>query len=363
MKIGILTLPLHTNYGGILQAWALQTVLERMGNQVEVFGLKEESAIRPILWSKRLVLKILGRYKGPCCIEYIKKSNGVNLKRFVADNIHTREIKGLNFLCSEEYDLIIVGSDQIWRKDYIRGLWKCTDYSDAFLNLEALQIPRISYAASFGLGDWQFDKETTRKIKKALDSYIAISVRENSAKEELWDQLNLEVQNVIDPTLLLNSSLYINKFDIDTNKKSNNLVSYILDDCSEKREIIEILCSKNKLKNKELNRDILKDKKIPVKDWLTSIANAEIIVTDSYHGCIFSIIFRKRLVFIKNMSRGNTRFDTLIDWFGIDNNCVSSKEDLLNKDFALPTDIDVRLDKLMKESMSFLNNSIAKIKE
>ena len=138
MKIGILTLPLHTNYGGILQAYALQTVLERMGHNVVVFDTDKRLSLpkSPLTYVKRLVMKLFRKNSIP--IFYEKKRNRTypiiskHTQCFIDKYVHRYIAKHLEDIKENDVDAIIVGSDQIWRPIYFRSPdWAKTE--DAFL--------------------------------------------------------------------------------------------------------------------------------------------------------------------------------------------------------------------------------------
>lgn len=142
MRIGILTLPLHTNYGGILQAYALQTVLERMGHEVVVFDTPNKNFLPP-LWklplsfSRRIVLKFLGKTNRVFIERYNNKVRSVitqHIQPFIDTYIHRKEIRSFKDLKQEDYDAIIVGSDQVWRIIYFPGLWLGQPIENAYLD-------------------------------------------------------------------------------------------------------------------------------------------------------------------------------------------------------------------------------------
>ena len=133
MRIGILTLPLHTNYGGILQAYALQTVLERMGHEVVVFDTPNRMPLPPLkdipkCFLKRIVKKLLGRNQ-KIFYEYYQNKKVIpvitqNTQRFINSYIHRKEIRNFKELDGETYDAIVVGSDQVWRPLYFIPGWR-----------------------------------------------------------------------------------------------------------------------------------------------------------------------------------------------------------------------------------------------
>lgn len=143
MKIGILTLPLHTNYGGILQAYALQTVLERMGHNVVVFDTPNK-VFMPPLWKlplsliKRTLFKCLGKGNRIFIEHYYNRINPIicqNIQPFIDNNIKRKEIRKFTDLKSKDYDAIVVGSDQVWRAIYFPMWGKDNQYKMPFCHL------------------------------------------------------------------------------------------------------------------------------------------------------------------------------------------------------------------------------------
>lgn len=367
MKVGILTLPLEANYGGILQNWALQTILTRMGHNVVTFQKIETRhhlpIVMPLIWTLRLIRKSLGRkdivifpdrhYKR------IKEKRAGAIENFKKKKINLYPIKSVSDIPIEQYDTIIVGSDQIWRKKFFETMWNSDIVTNAFLSTFInSSVKRISYAASFGLNDWQFDEKDTKIIIKSLDRFDAISVREISGVPLLNDICGIKAQNVCDPTLLLTAEDYISLLDLKI-KKNIGIVSYILDHTDFSKHLISQFIQKKKLAHTELH-SIREDGTIPsIEEWLTYIASADMVITDSFHGCMFSIIFRKPLVFIGNENRGNARFDTIIEKFNLLNNLVSSENTIdTDKSYSLPSNIEENIKLYREKSMEFLSNNL-----
>lgn len=369
MKIGILTLPLHINYGGILQAWALQTVLSRMNHDVSVFGIRPESPhsyyTLPFVWLLRLIRRIQGVSNVPIFSE-IKNRRVHNrlygdIKTFISSRVNTKIIKGLNAIPENSYDAIVVGSDQIWRREYISYLWRSKNPAEAFLSsFNCRKADRIAYAASLGVDFWDFSDCDTINIKEALSRFKAVSLREISAGNVLEQATGISASFVIDPTMLLKSEDYVECLGLHVDETAtHHLVSYILDSNSESERLISKIVTSRGLSHKELNLNKTGNRLLSVEEWVESIANAEMVITDSYHGCVFSIIFNKPLVFIYNEARGNARFASLIATFGIQNNCLESIDEYdSSKTYCLPENIHSKLDILRIQSMSWLSKSL-----
>lgn len=367
MKIGILTLPPDLNYGGILQAWALKTVLNRMGHDVEVFKpepLKGRPAYQmPLVWGFRLVNKLLRHSTTPIFAEKHSRIESKRrfgaIRKFITDNLPLRIIPQITNLPYSDYDGIVVGSDQIWRKIYIEELWRTKTLSNVFLKQVPSSIRKIAYAASFGVDKWQFNPETTSDISVALNDFKAVSVREKSAVNLLKDNAEIDVEFVLDPTMLLEAKDYLHELNLSISDKPSGVVSYILDANSATEDLINQLTTSTGLTHTELNNTNPSEAKRSIEEWLSGIASASIVVTDSFHGCVFSIIFRKPLLFLGNEHRGNTRFDSLISTFGLHPNLINRENPYdPSKSYSLPADIDEKLQILRNSSTSFLLKSL-----
>lgn len=369
MKIGILTLPLHTNYGGILQAWALQTVLQRMGHDVEVFGIKPQNGrmwyLMPLVWGSRIIRKCIGRYHSDIFIEHWQqREERHKFKRihsFTNNHINLRIIDSLRSVNDALYDGIVVGSDQIWREVYIHFLWQCESPEFAFLyHLRDKDLLKFAYGASFGIDNWTFNQATTSKIRQALSRFESISVRETSAINLLKENVGLNSTQVCDPTMLISAEDYRQYFRIDAGR-SSGIVSYVLDSSEFSKALINKISRNTDESVSEINIPDAAGVYPSVERWVEMIATSKMVVTDSFHGCIFSLIFRKPLVFIENSGRGNARFQSLIETFGISDNIVRDIKDLdLSKNYTLPKDINNKIETLVSSSMSFMSRNLIK---
>lgn len=367
MRIGVLTLPFDANYGGILQTWALQIILKRMGHNVEVFNLKSKYYrswyMMPFVWAYRTAKKMVGQLNAPifCEHKYAKEKQhkyGL-IYRFYNDRINSRAIKSLDELANAYYDTIVVGSDQIWREEYIRYLWHSAKAENAFMYQTVhSSVRKVAYAASLGIDQWSFDKGTTMRIKRALESYSGISVREKSAVELLRKNTGMESIHVCDPTMFLSAEEYITLFGIKKGVGSG-IVSYILDSTDMSEALLSKVADSSNRSICELNKTDEFGRFPSVEHWVETIANAEIVITDSFHGCIFSIIFRKPLIFMVNNHRGSARFTSLVETFGLSDHKIAVADDFnMHKSYVLPCDIDERINNLKSKSLEFLRQNL-----
>lgn len=377
MKIGILTLPLHTNYGGILQAYALQTFLERMGHEVIVLN-RDRSIYSPkhkqiLSYTKYLIKKYcLGRKVSP-----FKSAKRKNIEReereqytsvFINKYIHTYVVKKIDKDVPKNVDAFVVGSDQVWRHKYFTRLFK-SRIENAYLKFcEGENVKRIAYAASFGTEEWEYTEAETKECARLLALFDAVSVREESGVKLCSDKLaRNDAKHVLDPTMLLSQEDYIKIVDdAETPKSSGNLMCYVLDDNADIQEMINSIAQKRGLtpfvansKVEEKSRSNKERIQPPVERWLRGFMDAEFVVTDSFHACVFSILFHKPFVVIGNKTRGYSRFESLLKLFGLENRLIENvsqfEPSLLN---PLSDDVYIKLDEYRNNSIGFLNRAL-----
>ena len=331
MRIGILTLPLHTNYGGILQAYALQTVLERMGHEVCLIEKKREVIPfslwkAPLVYGKRILMNAFGH---PVPIFYEQKANIIkkNTERFIDKYIKRRIVGAFSEIREKDFDAIVVGSDQIWRPKYFK------DIEHAYLDFtKDWNIKRIAYAVSFGTDEWEYTPEQSERCGKMSNHFNAVSVREDSGMNLCHTHFGIKAQHVLDPTMLLNKEDYIRLFEnANTPKCEGTLLNYILDETPEKLALIEKIAKEKNLVSFRVNskvesREIPLQERIqpPVEQWLRGFYDAEFVVTDSFHACVFSILFNKPFIAIGNVRRGMSRFKSLLSMFGLEKRLITS---------------------------------------
>jgi len=375
MKIGILTLPFILNYGGILLKYALQTVLKREGFDPYVINLHYSPTTRMRFTAslfKRWLLKNIFRKNIPPRIRPTKKEAlivGNNLIRFEKENINlTKKFYKNIFKNTEEYafDAFIVGSDQVWRPKYVPNL---TSYFLDFLDGNN-QVKKITYAASFGVDNWEFTAEETIRCSALVKQFSAISVREESAIELCKKYLNVEAIHALDPTMLLKKEDYINLVEKDNIPvRDNILFSYILDGSDKKNNAIQKAIKELKLHHisgmpsnsfawKESKKDLSDCIYSPVTEWLSGFRDAKFVITDSFHGTMFSIIFNKPFVVFLNEHRGNARFSSILRLFNLEDRIITSS-DFNNKLFYLDySEINKKLEKERDKSIAYLLNAL-----
>ncbi|WP_148295499.1 polysaccharide pyruvyl transferase family protein [Prevotella dentasini] len=247
MKIGVLTLPLNINYGGILQAYALQTVLERMGHQVSVFNKHKEYPLprkRFLVYLKRFVWRYILRRKNYHVFEeqYQNKVYPVvarNMLAFVETYIHA-DYTDLSHLNNKDFEALVVGSDQIWRPQYYKPI------DNAYLAFASdWDVRRIAYAASFGTDLWDYSPKQEARCGELIKKFEAVSVREMEAVEMVREHFGVKAEHVVDPTLLLEKEDYIHLIEQEnTHKSTGDMLVYVLDETEEKQAFIDKIAKK-----------------------------------------------------------------------------------------------------------------------
>jgi len=352
MKICILTLPFNVNYGGVLQAYALQSVLENLGHEVwvEKKGPNKSNLLNK-LKGCTFVRLLFG--KKPIRKQYVRQQP---IQLFIDTYIHnTPVITKKKQLIKNNFDAYIVGSDQVWRLAFSPSIYHY--FLDFTANLKTL---RIAYAASFGLEEWQYSKMQTLKIRKLIKKFDSVLVREDSAVTLCERELKVKAKQVVDPTLLLQKQDYLNLISI-KNITKNGLLCYILGFSEAKNEIINEISKKLNFVNKKIiNFKNLENHTLPsMADWLKSFVEAEYIITDSFHGTVFSILFNIPFIVIAHKSGGLTRIRSLLSVFGLEKRLIFSKKEITEDLIKMPIDF-TKINKIREEerlkSLSYLSN-------
>lgn len=315
MKIGILTLPLHTNYGGILQAYALQTILKDMGHDACLIdgGIYTKAKWKIILNFLKQYILSFGKIKSQHLYSF-------NLRKFIKNNINILDDK----VKEDTFDAIIVGSDQVWRSIYTKNIeYYFLDFAKKW------NIKRIAYAASFGIDYWDYSNEKTNICKSLAALFDYISVREESGIKLCKDNLNVDATMMVDPTLLLSVEKYIKIAAQNKTKINGKLLVYILDKTNKKNEVLNYLSRINHMECFSLNPSPTLINQYPsIEYWLDGFSEAEYVFTDSFHGCVFSIIFNIPFIAYANKERGMARFKSLLKLFDLENRLIYDINDL-----------------------------------
>lgn len=366
-KIGILTLPIVDNYGGILQATALYGYLKENGYD-PVF-LRNDSFDKVKKW-KQLALFVLKLVPFQNIRNVRKSSRRAAVhERFINRYIPVRtdrfdcRPKLMEVVLKEKFDAVVVGSDQVWRWDYIKD-----DYRRYFLDFVDRNVTRkIAYAASFGKSVWQ-EPRVQEDISRLLADFDAVSTRESDGVTLCEEFGRRDCQHVLDPTLLVGASFYdVFCPSVDSAQKGKTLLTYVLDDASSKDSFVSAVLSS--LGADYVIRRLGIQSECTVPEWVDAFRRADFVITDSFHGMVFSVLFNKPFLAIGNQVRGGSRFTSFLNQFGlsdrlIDESSLSGRSSLRN----LETQIDYmainkKLVALRRSSHDFLIKSIEGVRK
>lgn len=364
MRIAILTLPLQTNYGGVIQAFALQIVLRNMQHDVRVISV--DNCLRPkkVYWLTRYPRRIIRKYlfheNMPVFHEQLLYGEiaieSRNIKSFIKKYIAQILVHKWSDIKVKEFDAFVVGSDQVWRPIY------AVPIENYFLKFLAnVCVRRIAYAVSFGTEEWEYTKKQTLECAKLARKFNLITVREDSGVNLCRKYLGVNAVNVLDPTLLLDQKDYISIVEKENiPASSGDLFSYMLDDSDEKQRYVQKIASELGLTPFTIIPKGIHKVYPGVPYWLRSFMDARFIVTDSFHGCVFSIIFNKPFIAIGNKGRGQARFDSLFRVFQLQDRLVDV-DDLSISAIYQPIDwvrVNAIRAKLKQASVLLLANSL-----
>ncbi len=375
MKIAILTQPLKSNYGGMLQAFALQKVIKRCGHEVVTIDRRnnQRSLFRTFLsLSKRLLFRAFSKkiIKNFSAEQY--QTIFRNTSEFIHQNIVLSEVidtddKIKNHFNEHRYDAVVVGSDQTWRPCYSPSIYNF--YLDF---LEDSEIKKIAYASSFGVDNWEYSKLQSARCSALAKKFDAVSVREAFGVELCRRHFGVESECVLDPTLLLSKDDYIAHFNIGlTLDSKRKLFTYILDSSCGKTDIINMVSRSLGLERfkhqPEMSLECFESKNAKdyvypsVNGWVKSFHDADYVVTDSFHGCVFSIIFNKPFLVIANEGRGLSRFKSLLKIFNLEKRLILNPADVTVEIISEPIDwlsVDRVLEQQKKLSITFLKGAL-----
>lgn len=353
----------NNNYGGMLQAYAIMSYLKKLGHEpihINVQNLKKEYYKLPYTILKRLFLKHILRRKEIKWIvpEWIfsKKIDKIeeNSLSFINKHIEprTKPIKNnLQFALRVDKNLeaYVIGSDQVWRP----SMYRFIDY--AFLGfVKNKKSKKIALSPSFGTSEWEFSKEQTQRYKSQLQQFTAISVREKTGVMLCRKYFDVNATHLLDPTILLEKKEYISLIDDKTAVNKKILHVYVLDFSSKIENYVDEICSELNLeacftknyKSDDRHSSLNQRKHKSISNWLKAFNDCTYVITDSFHGTIFSIIFNKPFIILANEKRGIARIESLLEIFDLKNRIYTGKHTILD---ILKLDINWDKVNLIKE--------------
>jgi len=375
MKIGIITFHESNNCGSMLQSYALQKTLDRMGynNEIINFSNKEQQHMYALFRKPRSlkdialnIVTVLFYPRFQCHYE--------NYKSFLRDWLvlgktrytTTQQLKDN----TGDYDAYITGSDQVWNTT-------CPDGDEAYyLNFVSDKL-KIAYAPSFGATCLLEEEKEPEKYIKYLKDFDYISIREDNGAKWIYEMTGQRVPVLLDPTMLIGRNEYAKMADRETGIKEKYIFYYAFRYSEEVNQVVRaiskqlhmpvyIIDAKSWIKKGARFGFRLTKKSGPLV-FLKMIAEAQLVLTTSFHGTVFSIVNHKKFWFIdSSMHNANDdRAITILKMFGLEERMVTGDE-LLKKDVmskVMYTYADQQLKVMQNKSLEFLKEALGQNKE
>lgn len=323
--VGIVGMWYGINYGSVMTAYALYKTVTDFGFKALMIQKPKE------LWNDHF-------YNEHTIANRFAK------KHFVPSRIRKdySEHTELNAIC----DTFLVGCDTLWHYPLTR-----TAPGFFFLDFVDDDKKKISYASSFGRG-YDGPESARENVQRCLERFDSISTREKDGVKICKDLFNVDAAQVIDPVFLVTEDHYKSLSDVSSRDASTPyLLTYILDPNQDKKDAISRLCEVKGYGNLNIvdpNNEgsgaarlgLPVERGLSVEDWLKLFKNAEFIITDSYHGICFALIFRKKFICFGNVARGLARFTSLLSMLGLEDRICFSYIEMQKKEAELLKDID-----------------------
>lgn len=361
MKIGILTFHCAHNYGAVLQCYTLQEILKSMGHEVEIIDY------RPLYLTKLYKIFSIDRFMHRNLLEMLKKS----IKEILMIYKRVKRFKSFQYFIQNRlnlsnntytesvffmYDVYIIGSDQIWNPKITKG-FDSVFWAD-------FKFPKnnkiyMSYAASMEISSLDIDEKNF--CTNALTNFDYISVRESSLAKLLQELTDKKIETVLDPTLLANSSTWNSILKPPFLQKKYVLIYQVRRDINVQRiasqiakqinaEVIEIRAALNWTNHKYVYQCCSPE------EFLGWIKYASCVVTTSFHGTAFSLIFNKSFYCLK-LGKGDMRISSLLKSIHLENRLINKNDNPIFQkiNYELPKEL---LAGLREKSYHFLYSAL-----
>ena len=371
-KVGTLTFHIPHNYGAMLQAYALPKAVETLGYDCEIIHycfprIYEWGHIARFseLYEKHGLVGGTLRYakrflKGT----YNKKLKTVKFESFVYDTmpISKKAYHSLKEMDNMDYDAILFGSDQIWNASITGGA--APEFAGGFECLD--KTKKIAYAGSCGRNE--FTEEEKEKYYPLLRDFSAVGIREKGLCDSL-ERDGFYAKHVLDPTLLLTkeqwSTLIESKKCKAVRPKNDYLLVYVFEEDSSVYEFIDKVSKKYGLEvcciaydKKEAMKNYRVFDQCGPEEFVSLIAGASRVVTTSFHGTVFSILFEREFYTVPHPTL-HERTDSLLSLLGLDErNCKVGETDINEKQDIDWNSVGERLGALRADSLEFIKESI-----
>lgn len=363
MKIGILTFHCADNYGAVLQAYGLQEYLKSLGHEVYVLDYRPAFLLNPykvykFKWnSNNSYLKNIFFFIRSLLVIPIRKVRSMRFKKFRQTHLNLYGLSSENGLSN--FDAFITGSDQIWNPAITYGY--DTVYFGQFPAANGKKV--IAYAAS--AGSVSHLVQDASKWQNLLSCYNAVSVREKSLACFLKEQIGKSFPVVVDPVLLCDKSVFTSIFPNSRFAKPYLLVFQLMCDSDSCLigKIAERIANEKGLELKYVvpMSDSLKNRKLLTKEkpetFLSLIKNAAYVVTSSFHGTVFSVLFERDFTTVQFNLLQSERMVSFLEDVGLSSR-LTNDLNKINTEKIDYIEVDKRLEALRAYSRTFLEKAL-----
>ena len=376
MKINIITYTRTKNYGGILQAYGLYRYLQLEGYDVMFIdyvpsrcnindkkAFVDDAVSRSKIWGYNIITKwLFSVIRYPAMKRAYKPfiqfmdTHAMFTKAYYSEDELEQDIPNA--------DVYITGSDQVWNSQFVVGNKIDRPFYLPFVN----KGKRISYASSFGKDS--IPDGHKRDVAKYISAYNAVSVREQTGKK-LLSELSIPSTVVVDPTILCPIEEWDALANITTDK--NYILMYLI---SFNETIYQMALSIADVMGKKLicisldnkDRRYVNESLVvtpSIEEWLSYIKQADGVITDSYHACVFSVLFHRQFIVNSGTRKGmSSRIINLLSELGLESRIINSFDpDIIKKGMVAPItwkECDDLLKQRRKESIDWLKEAIEK---
>lgn len=367
-KIGIITFHNSYNCGSMLESYAMQTVINRLVGDAEIINFSNEGQRRlySVFFNNHLVKDLI---KNILIFPHKKQIelNNEKYENFKRKNfVLSKPYKKLDELSDDGYRIIVAGSDQIWNITIADG-------DDAYFLPWAKKAKKVAYAPSFGAKSIQKYADDPEKYKKMLNDFDALSIRENNGKRWIKELCSKDVPVLLDPTLLLERGDYEVLENKDVSVDGKYIFFYSPSFNRNICKFVKKLADMYNLKvitwsTKSYHLKFIRSFGFELPEYedpsvyLSLIKNAELVLTTSYHGTIFSTIYRKKFFCLKNggMYGDDDRVITLLKQLDMMDRLIEYEYDV-NYGYFKEVDYEKYREALLplkKKSMDYLRKNL-----
>lgn len=358
-KVATMTFPNSPSYGASLQMYALYIAIAKLGHDVEVINyinryMKEEKHIHQQVRGLRNSVKksLTSMLNYPMRKEFRDFEKKINMhpKKTIHTSEELREI-------ADRYSHVVVGSDQVWNP-------KVTGFDTGYLlDFCGEDCKKVAYAPSFGVNS--LEDEYVKTYAEELLKFDMLSAREKRGRELIHELTGRDCPLVLDPSMLLTKEDWEKEIKKCKNRSEGHIVCFLFNRDQKADDFVKELSAKKGLPVYGIGRHLLTGRRnkemtysgpIGPAKWLDVIHDAEYIVTDSFHGSTFSLIFEKKL-YVSLASSTNSRLVTLMNTAGLGHRIIGNHDTALTDDIDY-TSVTENLKTKREESLAYLGRSL-----